>query len=106
MKRTMFRSRLKPECVEEYVRLHREVWPELLDAYRKAGITRVGCYLNGLDLLVYSERDPEIYEREKDALNKNPVGLRWDKLMATLRDQSFGNHEFEEVFFMQEQAPH
>jgi len=102
MKRIMSRSRLKPECVKEYVRLHREVWPDLLEAYRKAGITRIGCYLDGLDLLVYSELDPEIYEREKAALNRNPVGLRWDKLMATLRDQSYGSREFEEVFFMGE----
>ena len=38
-------ARLRAECVREYVRLHQQVWPELLEAYRQAGITRISCFL-------------------------------------------------------------
>jgi L-rhamnose mutarotase len=100
MKRMMFHSRLKPECVKEYVREHKRVPPKLLAAYRKAGITTIGCYLKGLDLFVYSEYDPKIYSKAKAALSRNPVEVRWQKHMASLRDQTFGNHEYKEVFFM------
>ena len=99
MARMVWHSRLKPGCVKKYVRLHKKVPPKLLDAYRKAGITKIGCYLNGLDLLVYSELDPRVYARKKKALSRNPAEISWQKLMATLRDKAFGNHQYKEVFY-------
>ncbi len=98
--RTMFRTRLKPECVQEYVRQHQQVWPELLAAYREAGITQISCFLNGLDLIVYSEYESEIYDKEKDALSHNPTEVRWQALMKTLRDPGFEAQYFDEVFYM------
>jgi len=99
-RRMLFRSRLKPESVQEYVRLHQQVWPELLEAYRKAGITQVSCFLNGLDLVVYSEYEQEVYEREKEALSRKPVEIRWQALIKPLRDPDFEQRSFEEVFHM------
>jgi len=93
-------SRLRPECVQEYVRLHQQVWPELLATYRQAGITQIGCFLNGLVLIVYSEYESEVYEKAKEALSRNAVEVRWQVLMQTLRDPDFEPLTFQEVFFM------
>jgi L-rhamnose mutarotase len=98
--RMLFRSRLKAESVDEYVRYHRAVWPDLLDAYRRAGITQISCFLSGTDLLVYSEYDVDVYRREKAALSRHPVEIKWQALMATLRDPTFKAVEYEEVFHM------
>lgn len=98
--RTVSHSRLKPECVQEYVRWHQQVWPELLGVYRKAGITQISCFVSGLDLLVYSEYETEIYEREKESLSRNPVEIRWQALMKTLRDPELATQNFDEVFYM------
>ncbi len=98
--RMLSRSRLTAETVQEYVRLHRQVWPDLLEAYRKAGITQIGCFLNGLDLIVYSEYEPVIYDKNKETLQHDPLELRWQALMKTLRDPGFEPQQFEEVFFM------
>ncbi len=98
--RTVSYSRLKPECVQEYVRWHQQVWPELLEAYRKAGITQISCFLGDLDLVVYSEYDTEVYEKEKESLRRNPVEIRWQALMKTLRDPKWPGQELQQVFYM------
>lgn len=36
-RRQLSLAMLSPECVQEYIRLHQQVWPELLAAYRQAG---------------------------------------------------------------------
>ena len=55
MKRTLFWGRIKADKIEEYKESHRHVWPELLAAYRQAGIRKISCFLHGVDLLVYTE---------------------------------------------------
>ena len=69
-----------------------------MGAYRKAGITQISCFLSGLNLVVYSEYEPEIYEMEKEALSRNSE-IRWQALMKTLRDPDFEQQAFE-VFHM------
>ncbi len=99
-RRMLFMARLEPRHVDEYVYFHKQVWPELLDAYQRSGITQISCFLHGCDLIVYSEVDAEIYEREKDALSQNPVELRWQSLMKSFRDPAAEERQFEEVFYM------
>ena len=92
--------RLKPENVQEYIRLHQQVWPELVEVYRKAGITQISCFLNGCDVIVYSEYEMEAYRRKKESLSRNLVELRWQVLMRTLRDPDSQALRFEEMFHM------
>ena len=99
-RRTVSQCRLKLECVEEYIRRHQQVWPELLEAYRKAGITQISCFLHDLDLLVYSEFETEVYEKAKDSLARDPIETRWQAMMESLRDPAFENHSYDEVFYM------
>ncbi len=99
-RRMLSLSRLRPECLQEYVRLHQQVWPELLAAYRQAGITQIGCFLNGLDLIVYSVYESEVYENAKEPLSRNAVEVNWQALTQTLRDPDFEPRTFQEVFHM------
>jgi len=84
--------------VQEYVGWHKQVWPELLEAYRKAGITQVNCYLYGVDLVVFVEFETEIYANEKERLSQDPVEIRWQALMKSFDDPGFAPRTFEEVF--------
>jgi L-rhamnose mutarotase len=92
--------RLKQESIPEYIRLHQQVWPELLEVYRKAGIAQISCFLNDCNVAVYSEYELEIYEREKESLSRDPVELRWQALMQALRDPDSQTLRFEEIFHM------
>ncbi len=89
---------LKPECVQDYVNYHQQVWPELLEAYRQAGITQIDCCLSGLDLVVCIEYETDVYEKMKDVLSRDPVEIRWQALMETWCDTSIEQRFFEEVF--------
>lgn len=96
--RTLTLRRLKPECVQSYITYHQQVSPELLEAYRQAGITKIDCYLNKCDLVVSVEFEENIHEEMKDALSHNPVEVRWQELMESLRDIGMEEVFFEEVF--------
>lgn len=99
MKRRMLTvNRLKPECVETYKAYHRDVWPELLDAYRRAGITSISCFLNGCELAVYSEYEDTVYPASRAELDENVWERRWQEKMRELTDPTVEPVHYEEVF--------
>ena len=46
MKRNAFAMRLKPGCETEYKKRHDEIWPQLKDELRKAGVSDYSIYLD------------------------------------------------------------
>jgi L-rhamnose mutarotase len=97
-RRTLSLRRLKPECIQTYVDYHQQVWPDLLDAYHQAGIAQIDCFLQDCDLVVYVEYDDVVYEKKEAVLSRDPVEIRWQELMETLRDTGIAQRSFEEVF--------
>ena len=89
-------GRLKPDAVEEYVRLHREISQELRDVISKAGIRNFSIYIHGLDLFSYLETDD--WEAALDHLEKDPVNTEWADLMKTLVDEPIPWPRLEEIF--------
>jgi L-rhamnose mutarotase len=76
------RTRLKPGEVERYEAYHREVWPDVLAAIRRAGITRYLIYRDGLDLFHCIECDD--YDRAIAQLAMDPVNIKWQAEMAPM----------------------
>ncbi len=101
--RTIWLDRLKAESVQEYIRLHQQVWPELEAAYRQAGILQIGCYLNGCERVVFMEYESEIYDQARASLDSNPVEIRWQAIMKTLCDPQVERQKFTEVYYL---SPH
>lgn len=91
-------DRLKADCVDEYRRLHREVPPELEALNRQCGVRQISSFLNGTDLIVLIEYDPEIYTRQKEILDRSPLRQQWQAKMKTLCDPGFLKQTFEEVY--------
>jgi L-rhamnose mutarotase len=83
-------TRLRPGAEEEYDRLHRDVWPQLLEAIKGAGITGWLIFRDGLDLFHYLECND--YQAAIAALADHPINRRWQTqvapLMATAHDYS------------------
>jgi L-rhamnose mutarotase len=80
MPRVAFRLRIKAEAVEGYERDHKQVWPELLAKLKEVGISDYSIFRRGQDLiLVMRVAD---FETAWQALDKDPVNLRWQKEMA------------------------
>jgi L-rhamnose mutarotase len=83
-------TRLRPGAEQQYDELHSAVWPEVLVAIERAGITRWLIFRDGLDLFHYVEcRD---YDAAIAELVEDPVNVRWQAevapLMATAHDYS------------------
>jgi L-rhamnose mutarotase len=83
MPRIAFTITLKPGADPvEYKRRHDELWPEMADALRKAGIRNYSIFLHGATLFAYLETDD--VERMRRALADDPVNARWQAYMRDM----------------------
>ena len=85
-----FRMKLKPGTVDEYRRRHDELWPELEQALRDAGIYDYSIFLDEETLHLFAVlklRDGET----SAALPGQPVMKRWWDYMADLMEVEPGN---------------
>ena len=70
---------VRPGYEEEYVRRHREIWPEMLDALRSAGISNYSIFRHGLTLFGYFETD-DLGQTQRHLANSE-VNRRWGESM-------------------------
>lgn len=89
-----FRMQLKPGMVAEYKRRHDEIWPELAQALRQAGIADYWIFLDEATLSLFAvlKRQPgEAHAQAFAALDTLPVMRRWWDFMAPLMAVEPGN---------------
>ena len=82
MRRAAFVIGLKPGSEEEYERRHDEIWPEMLDVLRGAGIHNYSIFLHGATLFAYLE--VEDLERMASELADDPTNARWQEHMRDI----------------------
>jgi L-rhamnose mutarotase len=73
---------VRPGYEEEYRKRHDEIWPEMLEALKKAGIRNYSIFRYGLTLFGYFETDD--LQKTIAALATDPVNARWAASMAPL----------------------
>jgi L-rhamnose mutarotase len=59
MERICFTFEIKPGTEDEYKRRHDEIWPELVEAIREAGIRNYTLFRRGLRITAYAECHPD-----------------------------------------------
>ena len=79
MQRIAFRLWVQPEKLEEYIRLHQDVWPDLLADMRAAGIRNYSIFADGPELFAYLECDD--WETTSAALAQSDANRRWQDFM-------------------------
>jgi L-rhamnose mutarotase len=97
--RAAFVLQVRPDKIDEYVRAHREVWPEMLDALREAGIRNYTIFRDGCRMFGYFESDDLAASARHVAAQ--PVSTRWQDAMAELLEQRVpdeGPSPLEEIF--------
>ena len=77
--RIAFRLWVQPDKLDEYTRLHQEVWPELLADMRGAGIRNYSIFADGPELFGYLECDD--WEATSTALARSDANRRWQDFM-------------------------
>ncbi|KQV61148.1 L-rhamnose mutarotase [Pelomonas sp. Root1217] len=80
-----FKMQLKPGVVPEYQRRHDELWPDLAEALREAGIHDYWIFLDEATLSLFAvlKRKPGF---PFDELPLQPVMRRWWDYMADLME--------------------
>jgi L-rhamnose mutarotase len=73
---------VRPGYEEEYKKRHDEIWPEMVEALRAAGIRNYNIFRHGLTLFGYFETDD--LDKTIAALAKDPVDARWSEMMAPI----------------------
>ena len=75
-------TRLKPGAEQRYEEYHHAVWPDVVVAIRKAGISRYLIFRDGLDVFHFIEC--EDYDRAIAEISKDPTSMRWEAEIATM----------------------
>ena len=97
--RTAFVLRVRPDKIDEYVRAHQEVWPEMLEALRGAGIRNYTIFRDGNRMFGYFEADD--LDAAGQYLAQQDVSARWQDAMAELLEERVpdgGPPSLQEVF--------
>jgi L-rhamnose mutarotase len=83
--RTAFTLRVRPGKIDEYVQAHANVWPEMLEALRTAGIRNYTIFRAGDTVFGYFEADD--LDAAARYLASQEVSTRWQDAMAELLEE-------------------
>ncbi len=83
--RSAFVLHVRPERIDDYIRAHREIWPEMLDALHGAGIRNYTIFRHGNQMFGYFEADD--LDAAARYLEQQDVSARWQDAMADLLEQ-------------------
>jgi L-rhamnose mutarotase len=80
--RVCFLLHLKPDRVEDYLRAHQHVWPEMLDALRAAGWRNYSLFLQPADGLVVGYLETDDFAAAQQRMATSDINARWQAGMA------------------------
>jgi L-rhamnose mutarotase len=87
MQRVGFLIKVKPEKLEEYRRLHANVWPDLLAELKAAGIRNYSLWLRP-DGLEFGYLECDDWQAACDYLATSEVHTRWQEFMQNYLDSA------------------
>jgi L-rhamnose mutarotase len=80
-----FRMKLKPGNTAEYQRRHQQIWPELAQLLREAGIHDYSIFLDEETMHLFAVLKLRA-DNTRDTLAQHPVMRRWWDYMKDLMD--------------------
>lgn len=80
VERKAWRGQIKPGCEVEYKKRHDEIWPEMIEVLKQAGICNYTIFRNGNELFGYYECENGVAFAER-VQAESPVVAQWDVYM-------------------------
>ena len=102
MKRIGFLLKVKPEKITEYKARHQAVWPEMLDALRRAGWHNYSLFMRDDGLLFGYFETPESFQAALDGMAREDINARWQDYMAPFFENLAGAHADQSMLELQE----
>ncbi len=97
-------SFLKPEKVDEYVKLHANTWPEILDLIKKTNIQNYSISIRGTELYTYFEYVGEDYEKDMQIQADSEIMQKWwtyTKPCFLYHDKGEYYDDLQEIFYLE-----
>ena len=97
--------KVKPECIEAYVKMHLSPWPEIMKEHSKAGIRNYSIFQNGNQFFYCFECDDVKHAFEY--LDQSEACQRWNAITSKMVEGSFdlGKDEpmrpMSEIFYLE-----
>ncbi len=85
MEKIAFVMQLKPGCEAEYERRHDEIWPDLVDELRAAGISDYSIFLHPQTLQLFGVLK-RAADHRMDELPQTAVMQKWWRHMADIME--------------------
>ncbi len=76
---------VKPEKLEEYVRYHAAVWPEILDMIRQCNIRNYSIFLKDHMLFAYFEYVGDDFDADMAKMAADPKTQEWWDIMMPMQ---------------------
>ena len=83
MERYAWKAIVKDGCLEEYIKRHDEIWPEMLELLKKAGICNYSIWNVGNELFGYYECEKGVEYAAKVQAESEVVD-RWNEYMKDI----------------------
>ncbi len=104
MEHMAWKGRIKDGCNAEYVRRHDEIWPEMVEVLKAAGICNYSIFVAGQDVIGYYECEQGVSFAEKTQA-ESPVVDRWNEYMKDILEldmdpQTGAQPKMEQVFYL------
>ena len=99
--RSAFVLHVRTDKIDDYVAAHQNVWPEMLDALRGAGIRNYSIFHDSNQIFGYFEADD--LDAAGRYLAEQAINTRWQDVMAELLEERVpdaGPRPLEQIFRM------
>ncbi|MHB1407817.1 MAG: L-rhamnose mutarotase [Desulfitobacteriaceae bacterium] len=83
-KQHLFLFQCKQGMEEEYKKRHKAVYPEVLAALKKVGVSNYSIFMQGTQLYAYMETDD--YEGAMKQLAQDPANQKWQQYMKEIME--------------------
>ena len=83
MEKYAWKATIKEGCLEEYIKRHKEIWPEMKEVLKQAGIKNYTIWNVGLEMFGYYECEKGI-EYASKIQNESEVVKKWDEYMKDI----------------------
>jgi L-rhamnose mutarotase len=106
MDRVAFRLQLKLESLDEYVKIHEGVWPEMREALSATGWHNYSLFLDRTDGSLFGYCETEDFDLARSKMADLEVNKRWQKLMRSYFESLDGQNpdegfmRLEQVFYL------
>lgn len=96
-------AKLKSDCVDEYKRLHNDVWPDVLATINECNLQNYSIYIIGTDLFAYFEYIGSNFEADMAKMSADPITQKWwkhTKPCFEKHDEEIYYCDMEEIFHL------